>query len=55
MLGLVDKLRKVQQETNDKLTSLIQESGSSLIVQDVEDDEEEEEDVEPAEKIPKLL
>lgn len=54
IFGLADKLRKIQKETNEKLTHLIQESGSSEVIEDLEELEDEEEEEEPAKKILKL-
>lgn len=51
---LVTSLRKVQKATNDKLTSLIDETSSGDPGNCVEEEEEGEEEEEPAEKVPKL-
>ena len=55
----MEKLRKVQEDTNRKLTSLIEAAGDTTVKeeeedQDEDDEEEEEEEGEPAEKVPKL-
>lgn len=53
--SLVEALKKVQKDTNEKLTLLINQGGGDQEPEVDEDCEDEEEsDVEPAEKIAKL-